>query len=150
VFEGGIDRFEPPDVLKKYKDTKTGFLIGHGEVLPNKKNIVSLSKSKDLYDISVPHISMVWRKNEQRMVSEMNKMIELIINAGNGILRISFTGIIFPFPALIISSIILFISETILCSFLRQTIEMCGTEISYKSLLFDSETMFFLYGSTSP
>ena len=81
---GGIDRFEPPDVLKKYKDTKTGFLIGHGEVMPNYKNTVSLSKSKDIYDISIPHISIVWRENEKRMVKEMNRMIELIINSGNG------------------------------------------------------------------
>ncbi len=81
---GGIDRFEPPDFLKKYKYTKTGFLIGHGEVLPNHKNTVSLSKSKDLYDISIPHISIVWRENEKRMVKEMNNMIELIINSGNG------------------------------------------------------------------
>jgi len=81
---GGIDRFEPPDVLKKYKDTKTGFLIGHGEVLPNNKNSVSLSKSTDQYDISIPHISIVWRENEKQMVKEMNRMIELIINSGNG------------------------------------------------------------------
>ena len=60
---GGIDRFEPPDILKKYKNTKTGFLIGHGEVLPNQKNTVSLSKRKDLYGISIPHISIVWREN---------------------------------------------------------------------------------------
>jgi choline dehydrogenase-like flavoprotein len=95
---GGIDRFEPPDVLKKYKNTKTGFLIGHGEVLPNNKNTVSLSNRKDLYDISIPHISINWRENEKRMVKEMNKMIELIINSGNGkiipvneILNIPFT-----------------------------------------------------------
>ncbi len=95
---GGIDRFEPPDIFKKYKDTKTGFLIGHGEVLPNKKNSVSLSKKSDQYDISIPHISIVWRENENRMVTEMNRMIELIINSGNGniipvseILNIPFT-----------------------------------------------------------
>ncbi len=81
---GGIDRFEPPDALKRYKDTKTGFLIGHGEVLPNNKNTVSLSKNTDQYDISIPHISIVWRENEKRMVKEMNRMIELIINSGNG------------------------------------------------------------------
>ncbi|WP_413677609.1 GMC oxidoreductase [Prochlorococcus sp. MIT 0916] len=95
---GGIDRFEPPDVLKKYKDTKTGFLIGHGEVLPNNKNTVSLSKKTDLYDMAIPHVSIVWRENEKRMVTEMNRMIELIINSGNGnivpvseILNIPFT-----------------------------------------------------------
>ncbi|WP_269624567.1 GMC oxidoreductase [Prochlorococcus marinus] len=95
---GGIDRFEPPDVLKNYKDTKTGFLIGHGEVLPNNKNTVSLTKRTDQYDISIPHISIVWRENEKRMVTEMNRMIELIIDSGNGkiipvheILNIPFT-----------------------------------------------------------
>ncbi len=95
---GGIDRFEPPDFLKKYKDTKTGFLIGHGEVLPNNKNTVSLSKNTDQYDIAIPHISIVWRENEHQMVREMNRMIELIINSGNGniipaneILNIPFT-----------------------------------------------------------
>ena len=81
---GGIDRFEPPALLKKLKDTKTGFLIGQGEVLPNNKNTVTLSKSTDQYDISIPHISIIWRENEKRMVSEMNRMIEHIINSGNG------------------------------------------------------------------
>ena len=61
-----------------------GFLIGHGEVLPNNKNKVTLSKDKDQYDISIPHISISWRKNEKSMVKEMNRMIELIINSGNG------------------------------------------------------------------
>ena len=61
-----------------------GFLIGHGEVLANKKNRVTLSKHKDQYDISIPHISMTWRDNEKSLVIEMNRMIELIINAGNG------------------------------------------------------------------
>ena len=95
---GGIDRFEPPGFLKKYKETKTGFLIGHGEVLPNKKNTVSLSKSTDQYDISIPHISIAWRENENRMVKEMNRMIGVIINSGKGtiippndILNIPFT-----------------------------------------------------------
>ena len=81
---GGIDRFEPPDFLKKYKNTKMGFLIGHGEVLPNNKNTVTLSESTDQYDISIPHISMAWRENEKEMVSEMNRLIELIIKSGNG------------------------------------------------------------------
>ena len=66
-----------------------GFLIGHGEVLANKKNFVSLSKCTDQYDIAIPHISILWRENEQRLVKEMNRVIELIINAGNGtILRV--------------------------------------------------------------
>ena len=81
---GGIDRFEPPDFLKKYRDTKIGFLIGHGEVLANKQNRVTLSKKTDQFDISIPHISMAWRENENNLVLEMNRMIELIIKSGNG------------------------------------------------------------------
>ncbi len=81
---GGIDRFEPPNIFKKYKNTKMGFLIGHGEVLPNKKNTVTLSKCTDQYDVSIPHISIVWRENEKRMVTEMNRIIELVIKSGNG------------------------------------------------------------------
>ena len=81
---GGIDRFEPPQFLKRYKNTKMGFLIGHGEVLPNNKNRVTLSKNTDQYDISIPHISIAWRENEIRMVKEMNRVIELIINSGKG------------------------------------------------------------------
>jgi len=81
---GAIDRFEPPDFLKRNKYTKMGFLIGHGEVLPNNKNTVTLSKCKDQHDISIPHISISWRENEKRMVKEMNRLIELIINSGNG------------------------------------------------------------------
>ena len=81
---GGIDRFEPPDFFKKNTDSKIGFLIGQGEVLPNNKNRVTLSKNTDQYDISIPHISIAWRENEKNMVEEMNRMIELIINTGNG------------------------------------------------------------------
>ncbi len=81
---GGIDRFEPPDFLKKDKDRKMGFLIGHGEVLPNKRNIVTLSSITDQYDISIPHISVAWRENEKSMVKEMNRIIEIIIKSGNG------------------------------------------------------------------
>jgi len=81
---GGIDRFEPPDILKKHKDTKMGFLIGHGEVLANNKNSVTLSKDTDQYGIAIPHISIVWRENEKKMVKEMNRIIELLINSENG------------------------------------------------------------------
>ena len=81
---GGIDRFEPPDILKKNKDTKMGFLIGHGEVLANNENAVTLSKDTDQYGIAIPHISIVWRENEKKMVKEMNRIIELLINSGNG------------------------------------------------------------------
>ena len=95
---GAIDRFEPPDFLKKNKNSKLGFLIGHGEVLANSKNNVTLTNKTDKFDIPIPHISFVWNQNEKEMVKEMNRVIELIINSGNGtvlsaneILNIPFT-----------------------------------------------------------
>ena len=100
---GGIDRFEPPDFLKKYKDTKMGFLIGHGEVLPNNKNNVTLSKCTDQYDIAIPNISMVWRENEKKMVQEMNRVIELIINAGNGTILPAYKILNIPFAKQILN-----------------------------------------------
>ena len=81
---GGIDRFEPPEFLKKRQNTKMGFLIGHGEVLPNRENKVSLSDKTDQFDIPIPHISCAWKENEKKMVNDMNKVIELIINSGEG------------------------------------------------------------------
>ena len=36
--------------------------------------------------------------------------------------------------------------ETIRFSFSRQTIDMCGMEIPYRSLVFERETVFFLFG----
>ncbi len=103
---GGIDRFEPPSFLKRNKDTKTGFLIGHGEVLPNNKNTVSLSNRTDQYGISIPHISVVWRENEKRMVREMNRMIELIINSGNGTIVPANEILNIPFPKQILNKFV--------------------------------------------
>ena len=42
AYGGGIDRFEPPECLKKVRDIRTGFLIGHGEVLAYEENKVIL------------------------------------------------------------------------------------------------------------
>ena len=46
---GGIDRFDPPAFLKKKPQTKTGFLIGHGEVLAYEDNKVTLSNDLDKF-----------------------------------------------------------------------------------------------------
>ena len=81
---GGIDRFEPPNWLKKKPSTKTGFLIGHGEVLPYKDNKVTLSNEVDQFDIPIPHIDCKWKDNEKKMVMHMNKTIERTISAGGG------------------------------------------------------------------
>ncbi|AAP99852.1 MULTISPECIES: GMC oxidoreductase [Prochlorococcus] len=81
---GGIDRFEPPDFIKTKTKTKTGFLIGHGEVLPYEENKVSLSKQLDKWEIPIPNIDFRWKDNELRMVNHMNISIENCIKASGG------------------------------------------------------------------
>ena len=81
---GGIDRFEPPKYIKKDPDSKIGFLIGHGEVLANKNNKVTLSKSLDKWGLNIPHIDCKWGENEKRMVSHMTSTIEEIIKCSDG------------------------------------------------------------------
>ncbi len=81
---GGIDRFEPPKFLKRKPDSKIGFLIGHGEVLPNKNNKVTLSKSLDKWGMNVPYIDCQWGENEKKMVTHMTNTIEKIINTSGG------------------------------------------------------------------
>ncbi len=81
---GGIDRFEPPSCLKRKPGTKTGFLIGHGEVLARKVNKVELSSNFDKLSIPIPHIDMSWGDNEGKMVSNMNKTIQEIISITGG------------------------------------------------------------------
>ena len=81
---GAIDRFEPPGFLKRNPNSKIGFLIGHGEVLPDKRNKVRLSKSKDKWGVNVVEINCKWRDNENKMVKHMNKTIEKIITTAEG------------------------------------------------------------------
>ena len=83
---GGIDRFEPPEYLKRIPDSKTGFLIGHGEVLPSPKNRVTLSNELDKWGIPIPHINFEWGSNEKAMADHMAETIEEIINASGGIM----------------------------------------------------------------
>ncbi len=81
---GCINRFEPPDYLKKYPDKSTGFLIGHGEVLPNTKNQITLSNNKDKWGIPIPKIKFKWRNNEKNMIRHMQKNMKEIISASGG------------------------------------------------------------------
>ncbi len=81
---GGIDRFEPPEYLKKYPDKKTGFLIGHGEVLANKDNRVTLSEKSDRWGIPIPNIECQWNENEIIMASHMQNTIERTIQLAGG------------------------------------------------------------------
>ena len=81
---GGIDRFEPPDWLKRKPDTATGFLIGHGEVLPSPHNKVTLSSTLDRWGVPVPHIDCRWGENEQAMVDHMQDTIKTAIQSAGG------------------------------------------------------------------
>ena len=81
---GGIDRFDPPNALKKRPKTSTGFLIGHGEVLAYEDNKVSLSKKLDKWGIPIPHIDCKWKENELKMVNHMNNSIKECISAAGG------------------------------------------------------------------
>ncbi|KGG15123.1 MULTISPECIES: GMC oxidoreductase [unclassified Prochlorococcus] len=81
---GGIDRFEPPALLKRKPKTKTGFLIGHGEVLAYEENKVTLTNKSDQFGLPIPHINCKWKENELRMVNHMNKTIEKCISCSGG------------------------------------------------------------------
>ncbi len=81
---GGIERFEPPRCLKRKPKTTTGFLIGHGEVLPVKSNRVTLSRKVDRWGYQIPHIDFYWRENERAMIENIQKTIKKIITAAGG------------------------------------------------------------------
>ncbi|ABX08690.1 GMC oxidoreductase [Prochlorococcus marinus] len=81
---GAIDRFEPPGILKRKPNSKIGFLIGHGEVLPYKENKVTLSTQLDKWGVPIPSIECEWKTNEIKMVAHMNKTIQKCISAAGG------------------------------------------------------------------
>ncbi len=81
---GGIDRFEPPNILKRLPDRKLGFLIAHGEVLAYVDNKVTLSNKLNRWGIAVPNIDVEWKDNEKRMVKHMNTTIQEIIENTGG------------------------------------------------------------------
>ena len=81
---GGIGRFDPPAVLRRRPGTVTGFLIGHGEVIPQASNRVSLSGAVDRWGVAVPHIDCRWSTNEMAMVAHMRSQMQRCINAAGG------------------------------------------------------------------
>ena len=81
---GGIGRFDPPAVLRRRPGTVTGFLIGHGEVIPQASNRVSLSGAVDRWGVAVPHIDCQWSTNEIAMVAHMRSQMQRCIKAAGG------------------------------------------------------------------
>ena len=81
---GGIGRFDPPRWLRRRPTCITGFLIGHGEVLPRAENRVTLSERMDRWGVRVPSISCRWSRNELEMVTHMRASIKACIDAAGG------------------------------------------------------------------
>ncbi len=81
---GGIGRFDPPRWLRRRPSSITGFLIGHGEVLPRADNRVTLSERTDRWGVRVPSIACRWSSNELAMVRHMRTSIQACIAAAGG------------------------------------------------------------------
>ncbi|MEB3276057.1 MAG: GMC family oxidoreductase [Cyanobacteriota bacterium] len=93
-FSGGyglwcaIQRFDPPRQLQRYPDQAVGFLIGHGEVLPNPANHVRLNGGlRDAWGLPTAHISCRWGANEQAMVEHMQARMAAVVAAAGGTIR---------------------------------------------------------------
>lgn len=84
----GVQRFDPPGLLKRRRREAVGFLIGHGEVLPRASNRLSLSPDRtDAWGLPVPHIDCRWGENERRMVAHMQARMEAVVAAAGGAIR---------------------------------------------------------------
>lgn len=82
---GAIERFDPPRLLRRRPDTVTGFLIGHGEVLPRAGNQITLDDSRlDAWGLPTPRIDCCWGDNEQRLVAHMQERMEAVVAAAGG------------------------------------------------------------------
>jgi choline dehydrogenase-like flavoprotein len=83
-----VQRFDPPRPLRRRPGEALGFLIAHGEVLPDPDNRLSLDPSRrDAWGLPVPHIAMRWRANEARMVRHMHQRMELVAAAAGATIR---------------------------------------------------------------
>lgn len=82
---GAIERFEPPRLLKRRPDSVTGFLIGHGEVLPRASNRISLDAGcPDAWGLPSPRIDCRWGQNEAHLVAHMQERMETVVAAAGG------------------------------------------------------------------
>jgi len=83
-----LQRFDPPRLLQRRPGEAVGFLIAHGEVLPDAGNSLSLDGSRsDGWGLPVPHITMRWRTNEERMVGHMHRRMEAVTAAAGATIR---------------------------------------------------------------
>jgi len=81
----GIQRFDPPQLLKRERGAAVGFLIGHGEVLSRPENRVSLDpQRRDAWGLPIAHIDCRWSTNEQAMVRHMQARMQTVVASGGG------------------------------------------------------------------
>jgi choline dehydrogenase-like flavoprotein len=81
----GIQRFDPPALLKRNREAAVGFLIGHGEVLADDRNRVSLDPQRvDAWGIPIAHIDCRWSDNEARMVTHMQARMQAVVASAGG------------------------------------------------------------------
>jgi choline dehydrogenase-like flavoprotein len=81
----GIQRFDPPALLKRHRSAAVGFLIGHGEVLAHDHNRVTLDpEQKDAWGLPVARIDCRWGENEARMVAHMQARMQAVVTSAGG------------------------------------------------------------------
>ena len=90
-FQGGyglwtaVQRFDPPRLLQRRRGEAVGFLIGHGEVLPDADNRISLRTDRqDAWGLPIPHICCRWGANEAAMVAHMQARMAAVVAAAGG------------------------------------------------------------------
>ena len=93
-FQGGyglwtaLQRFDPPALLQRRRGEAVGFLIGHGDVLPNAGNRVTLNtEQRDAWGLPTAHIACRWGENERRLVAHMHQRMAAVVAAGGGQIR---------------------------------------------------------------
>jgi len=93
-FHGGyglwcaVQRFDPPRLLQRCPEAAVGFLIGHGEVLPNPDNQVTLNHAqRDAWGLPTAHISCRWGANEHAMVAHMQQRMAAVVAAAGGTIQ---------------------------------------------------------------
>jgi choline dehydrogenase-like flavoprotein len=83
-----VQRFDPPSLLQRRRGEAVGFLIGHGEVLPQSTNHVTLNPDQlDAWGLPTPHISLAWGPNESAMVAHMQRRMDAVVAAAGGTVR---------------------------------------------------------------
>lgn len=83
-----LQRFDPPAPFQRRPGEAVGFLIAHGEVLPDAANQVRLDPELlDAHGLPAAHISCRWGPNEAAMVAHMHGRMQEVVAAAGGTIR---------------------------------------------------------------